>query len=290
MNSKAVAVLCALVTAVVAIGCGREHVESVEAMNSCVEYHRRQLYQQAIRDCSKAVSLDPDNEKAQHNLGLVYISTKDYDQAIRHLSKAVGLNDKVALYHYQLGEVYQWAGQLEQAASSLEKAVQLDDALFKAHYRLGNVYATMDDPQQAMQKYTDALARNPRFFDAYRELGSLYADYGYPAQALQVLEEGIKAMEGRPDDLAVLYHLKGTVLADEKKFEEAVVEFRKAIEINPTMEDATFSLGWSYSYVNKENAKIWLEKFVGSASQKTRPDYLSAANARLAEIENGTPY
>ena len=41
---------------------------------------------------------------------------------------------------------------------------------------------------------------------------------------------------------------------------------------------------------NPENAKIWLQKFVQSASQKTRPDYLAAAQARLAEIQNGTPY
>ncbi|MCU0661269.1 MAG: tetratricopeptide repeat protein [Myxococcota bacterium] len=290
MNSKSVVVLCALVTAVTATGCGREKVESVEAMNSCVEYHRRQLYQQAIRDCSKAVSLNPDNEKAQHNLALVYISTKEYEQATRHLSKAVALNSGVALYHYQLGEVYEWAGQPEQAASSLEKAIELDGTLFKAHYRLGNVYASMDDPQKAMQKYSDALSGNPRFFDAYRDLASLYADYGFPSQALQVLDEGIKALDGQPDNLAVLYHLRGTVLADQKEYDKAVVEFRKAIEINPHMEDAMFSLGWSYSYVNKENAKIWLQKFVTAASQNTRPDYLAAANARLAEIENGTPF
>jgi tetratricopeptide (TPR) repeat protein len=290
MNSKVITAFCALLIVAVAMGCGREHVESVQAMNSCVEYHRRELFQQAIRDCSKAVSLDPNNEKAHHNLGLVYISTKEYDQAARHLSKAVALNDKVGLYHYQLGQVYFWAGQFEQAATSLEKAIQLDESLFKAHYRLGNVYTAMDDPQKAMQKYTDALSRNPRFFDAYRDLAALYADYGFPSQAVQVLDEGIKALEARPDDLAVFYHLKGTVLADQKDYERAVEEFRKAIEIKPSMEDAMFSLGWSYSYVNKENAKIWLQKFLSSASQNSRPDYLSAATARIAEIENGTPY
>jgi hypothetical protein len=62
------------------------------------------------------------------------------------------------------------------------------------------------------------------------------------------------------------------------------------LELKPNMEDAMFSLGWSYSYTNPENAKIWLEKFVQSAGQKARADYLAAASARLAEIENGTPY
>jgi tetratricopeptide (TPR) repeat protein len=254
-----------------------------------VEYHRRELFPQAIRDCSKAVSLDPENEMAQHNLAMVYIETKEYEQAARHLQKAIAIEQDVPIYHYQLGETYQWMGQYEQAEKALSRAVELDDSLFKAHYRLGRVYEAMDDPQKALQKYTDTLKRNPRFFDGYRELGSLYADFEFLTQAEQVFNEGIKALDGRGDELAVLHHLKGTVLAERKEYETAIKEFRQALELKPGMEDAMFSLGWSYSYVNPENAKIWLNKFVQSASQNTRGDYLAAASSRLAEIEVGTP-
>ncbi len=292
MGRKVILAICVIGTFISLSGakCSREHVQSVEMMNKCVEYHRRQLFPQAIRDCSKAVSLDPENEKAHHNLAMVYIETKEYDQAARHLAKAIALDGDIALYHYQLGEVYQWAGKPEQAAKSLQRAIELDDTLYKAHYRLGVVYEAMDDPQNALQKFTDTLMKNPRFFEAYRELGGLYLDYNFLAQAEQVFNAGILALEGRGEELAVLHHLKGTVLSEKKEYAAAVKEFRDALELKPNMEDAMFSLGWSYSYVNPENAKIWLGKFVQSASQKTRSDYLAAAQARLAEIENGTPY
>ncbi len=291
MTKKIVVVLCALgmLPFLSGVKCSREHVQSVEMMNKCVEYHRRKLFPQAIRDCSKAVSLDPENEKAQHALGMVYIETKEYEQAARHLQKAISLEGDIALYHYQLGEVYQWMGQPEQAATNLQRAVELDETLYKAHYRMGRVYEEMDDPQKSLQKYTDTLNKNPRFFEAYRELGGLYADFDFLSHAEQVFNEGIKALEGRGEQLAVLHHLKGTVLTEKKDYEGAVKEFRTALELKPGMEDAMFSLGWSYSYVNPENAKIWLSKFQASASQKTRPDYLAAAAARLAEIEVGTP-
>ncbi|MDJ0762321.1 MAG: tetratricopeptide repeat protein [Myxococcota bacterium] len=292
MSKKIVLVLCVLgmLPCLTAAKCSREHVQSVEMMNKCVEFHRRKLFPQAIRDCSKAVSLDPENEKAHHNLAMVYIETKEYEQAARHLQKAISLEGDIAIYHYRLGQVYQWMGQPDQAASALKRAIELDDALYKAHYRLGRVYEAMDDPQNALQKYTDTLERNPRFFEGYRELGSLYLDFEFTSQAEQVFNEGIKALEGRGEELAVLYHRKGTVLAAKKDYETAIKAFRSALELRPGMEDAMFSLGWSYSYVNPENAKIWLEKFVSSASQKTRPDYLAAAQARLTEIEVGTPY
>jgi tetratricopeptide (TPR) repeat protein len=291
MIKKAVLVLCGLATLVCISGakCSRGHVESVKMMNSCVEYHRRELFPQAIRDCSKAVSLDPENELAQHALGMVYMETKEYEQAAHHLQKAVALVDDNAMYHYQLGEVYQWMGKHEQAAKELQRSVELDESLFKAHYRMGRVYEEMDDPQKALQKYSDTLMKNPRFFDAYRELGGLYLDFHFLDQAEQVFDEGIKALEGRGEELAVLHHLKGTVFAAKKEYKSAIKEFRGALEIKPGMQDAMFSLGWSYSYVNPENAKIWLNKFIQSAGQDTRPDYLAAASSRLAEIEVGTP-
>lgn len=290
MSKKLVLALCALATLfTTGWKCSREHVHSVEMMNKCVEYHRRKLFPQAIRDCSKAVSLDPENEKAHHNLAMVYIETKEHEQAARHLQKAIALASDVPIYHYQLGEVYQWLGQYEQAAKHLQQAVGLDESLYKAHYRLGRVYEAMDEPEKALQKYTDALNRQGKFFDAYRELGSLYLDYGFTSQAEQVFQEGIKALEGRGEELAVIHHRLGTVYAEQKDWEKATKEFRQALELKPDMEDAMFSLGWAYSYTNVENAKIWLDKFMQGASQATRPDYLSAASSRLAEIELGVP-
>jgi len=290
MSKKLVWAICTLAALSTGMKCSREHVQSVEMMNKCVEFHSRQLYPQAIRDCSKAVSLDPENEKAQHNLAIVYIATKEYEQAARHLQRAIALNSKEAIYHYQLGEVYQWMENYEQAAAALEQAIQVDGSLFKAHYRLGRVYEALGEPEKAMRKYTDSLMQNGKFFDSYRELGSIYLDYHFLGQAEQVFREGLKALEGRGEEMAVLHHLLGAVFAERKDYENAVKHFRQAMEINPDMEDAMFSLGWAYSYTNKETAKVWLRRFVEQAGQDTRPDYLAAANARLAEIETGAPY
>ena len=289
MSKKLILAICALATMLSGAKCSREHVHSVEMMNSCVEFHRRKLFPQAIRDCSKAVSLDPENEKAYHNLAIVYIETKEYEQAAKNLQQAISLNSEVPIYYYQLGEVYQWMQQWERAAEAFKKAIELDDNLYKAHYRLGVVYQAMDNPQEALQKYTDALMKNGKFFDAYRELGSLYLDYDFVPQAEQVLQEGIKALVGRGDELAVLHSRLGAVYSEKKQYEEAIAEFRKALELKPNMVDAMFSLGWNYSYVNKENAKIWLQKFMESANKDTPPDYITAAGSRLTEIEVGSP-
>jgi len=123
--------------------------------------------------------------------------------------------------------------------------------------------------------------------DAYRELGALYIEYNYLAQAEQVFREAIKALEGRGDELGEMHYWMGRVLQEKKDYSAAIAEHRLALEQKPDLVDAMFSLGWCYSFTNKENAKIWLEKFLSAANQKTRPDFISAAHARLAELMEG---
>lgn len=287
MARKIVLAVCAWAALGSLSGCNRDNVYSVEMQNSCVQFHSKKMFPQAIRDCNKAVSLDASNVTAQHALAMIYFETKEFAQAARHLQKAIALDPNAAIYHYQLGEAYQWMEQWSQAEGELKRAIELDDTLYKAHYRLGRVYEMLDRPQEAMQKYTDALMKNGKFMDAYRDLGLLYLAYSFLAQADQVFREGVKALDGRPDEVGEMHQWLGQVLIEKKEYEAAIKELKLALEMKPDMVDAMFNLGWAYSFVNKENAKIWLEKFTQSANQKTRPDYLSAASARLAEIQEG---
>ncbi|MDD5306403.1 MAG: tetratricopeptide repeat protein [Deltaproteobacteria bacterium] len=289
MKKKMVLVICALGTLAIGAGqlsCNRDKVASIEMINQCVDFHRRKMFPQAVRDCSKAITLDPESADAHHSLGMIYIETKEYEQAARHLQKAVAFREDNALYHYQLGEVYEWMNQPEQAAKEYERAVALDPALYKAHYRLGLV-SREAEPEKAMQKFTDAINRNPRFADAYRDLGLIYSEWGLYSQAEQVFREGIKALAGQEDAVAIMHHLLGTVLSDKKEYAQAIQEFKTALELKPGMDDAMFSLGWTYSFTNVENAKIWLSKFLQSTTGKTRPDYVTAAQTKLYELQFG---
>jgi len=274
----------------IAAKCSREHVESIEMMNRGVKYYSQNLIPQAIRDLNRAVTLDPENEKAHHNLALVYMHNKNYQEAVKHLQKAIALDDSNAQYHYNLGEVFNWMGHFDQALASLEKAVQLDPKLYKAYYWMGRVHDAKDEMQKALEKYSEAIMKGPRFYDAYRELGTLYADLGYLDHAEQVLTEGLKACEGKGDEIAVLQARLGTVYQEKQKYELAIKAFREALAYDPKMEDALFSIGWTYRAMNNpEHAKLWLKKFLEGATQKTRPDYVKAAQDAVTEIEVGTP-
>jgi tetratricopeptide (TPR) repeat protein len=274
--------------------CSTDHVKSMEFNNTGVEYFRRKLFSQAIRDLSKAVSIDPNNEEAHFNLSLVYMETKQWQPAAEHLKKAISLNSEDPMYYYKLGMCYQELNQLEEAKRQYQKAIELDKNLYKAHYRLGSVlqaqYMEGKLPdlhllaQKALQKYTDAINLNPRFGMGYNKLGMFYADLGFLDHSLQVLRIGA---EINPRD-AQIHNSLGTVYQQKRMLQEAVFAFRKSLEIDPTLCTAIYNLGMTYVELKqKENARLYLEKFTNMCGQKARPDYVKAASDRLFEIITG---
>jgi tetratricopeptide (TPR) repeat protein len=257
-------------------------------MNAGVEYAQRQQYIDAIRELERAAVIDGTNDQAYYNLALVHMEMRKFDRAQDALQRAIAVKGDVSGYHEKLGtckmELEDWAG----AKTALEKAIELDPSLFKAYFKLGQVFERMDDPQNALRKYTEAIQKGPRFLEAYAELGRLYADLSYLDQAAQVLQSALQVAQPGSEEEANVHHLLGTVYQQQRKFDEAVTEFKAALAVVPGMRDALFSLGWTYSLQNeREEARRYLKKFVDVAGAEAPPHYLKAARDRLSELETG---
>lgn len=288
---RALVLAVALLATLVLMGgnCSRARVESMDALNRGVVAARQKQYIEAIEELEKATAIDPANEQAYWNLALVHMETNKLQAARGDLQKAVSIAPTKGIYHYQLGTVEMQLSEWEQAKTAFEAAIQHDPALFKAYFKLGQVLEELDDQQQALQRYTEAIQRNPRFLPAYSSLGRLYADLGYLDQAVQVLQGALQVAHRGTEEEADIHNILGSVYQQQRKYDEAVGEFRAALNIVPTMSDALFSLGWTYwLQENRENARIYLKKFVDTAGPRARQDYVTAANQRLAELAENT--
>lgn len=266
--------------------CSQDRVKSMEANNAGVEQFKRKLYPQAIRELQRAIAIDSTNEAAFHNLALVYMETENWRLAAQNLSRAIALSANKARYHYELGTVQQELEEYDEAKQSFQKAIELEPQLFKGYYRLGQVLEELDEAQASLTAYTNAVEKNPRFLPAYSRLGSLYADLGFLDQAVQVFQSALQVAQEGTEERADIHQRLGTVFQEQHKYDEAIGEFRHALDIVPSMTDALFSLGWTYALQNnKENAKLYLKKFVDTAGSRARADYIKAANDRLLEME-----
>ena len=90
------------------------------------------------------------------------------------------------------------------------------------------------------------------------------------------------------DEEAQVHHLLGTVYQQQRKYDDAVREFRAALDVVPGMRDALFSLGWTYDLQgNKADAKRFLQKFVDVAGAEAPAHYVKAARDKLSQMAEG---
>ncbi len=266
--------------------CSRERVESLNEMNEGVVLAAQKNYVDAVEKLQHAAAIDPTNDQAYWNLAIVHMEMQRFDAARDDLQRAIQINPNAAGYHEKLGTVLMELEQWDQARESFERAIELDPELFKAYYKLAQILERQDDAQGALQRYTEAIQHGPRFIEAYRSLGRLYADLGYLGEAVQVLTSGLQVVIGGTEDEASLHQLLGTVYQQQRNYDQAVHEFHAALDIEPGMQDAMFSLGWTYSLQNnRDEARRYLKRYVDAATGTAPQHYLKAAQDRLTQLD-----
>ena len=266
--------------------CSRERVESLTAMNEGVVLASQKQYVEAVDRLQRSVTIDPSNDQAYWNMAIVHMEMQRFDAARDDLQSAIQINPRIAGYHEKLGTVLMELEQWDQAREAFEAALAVDENLFKAYYKLGQIYERQDDAQHALESYTAAVQHGPRFIEAYRSLGRLYADLGYLAEAAQVLTSGLSVVIEDTEDEAGLHHLLGTVYQQQRNYDQAVDEFQEALRIEPGMQEAMFSLGWTYALQdNRDEARRYLKRYVDAATGTAPAHYLKAAQDRLTQLD-----
>lgn len=275
--------------------CSRSRVESINLMNEGVVLAAQKQYPEAAEKLRDAIEIDSTNDQAYWNLAIVHMEMQNFEAARDDLQGAITQNPEVAGYHEKLGSVLmeiaaraQEAGtpaDWQSAQEALQRAIELDPELFKAHYKLGQVYERLDNQQEALREYTAAIQAGPRLIEAYRSLGRLYADLGYLDRSVQVLQAGLEVVIQGTEDEAHLHHLLGTVLQQQNNYDGAVREFQAALRLMPSLREALFALGWTYSLQdNREEARRYLQRYVDTAGGDAPQHYVKAARDRLASL------
>jgi Tfp pilus assembly protein PilF len=288
MNNRALGVVLAIACVVPAcegFTCSQERIKAIELANRGAEEFRNNLYDSAEKDLKQAIQTDPSYEIAYYNLGKVFEKQRKWDKAIENFEQAAQHKPDNANYQYDLGMAYSESKRTEDAEKAFKAATAADPKLFKAWWRLGKIYVLLDRPKEADDALRHAIEANTRFSKSYVALGYLYLDYDFNKEAAQVFQGCVTAK----DDDGECHNGYGLALKNLKQFEQATGEFKKAIDDDPELYDALYNCGMAYSdwydeahgNDQKEKAREYLQKFVGSSSKTTDPNYVKAANDKL---------
>jgi tetratricopeptide (TPR) repeat protein len=260
----------------------------------------------------RAVQLRPDNATAHQDLAAAFLQDNETEAAIVELKAALKLTPDSSLLHYNLGTAYKLQDDAAHAIPELETAEKLDPARYEPKYVLGVLFMQQAHYEEAASRLEESLKLHPENGDGWATLGSVYNKLDKLPEAEHALQEAIRQLPNQADPhltlAAVLVKQNQTARAAEErkaaatlmrmhmnsqraevatnsgksllkdgKLEEAVVEFRNAIEFDP---------GFAEAHAQLANA---LEKQGKAAEASTERDRAKALASPAPESQNAQP-
>ena len=216
--------------------------------------------------------------------GLAYKNQKLNDDAIRLLRQAIQIAPNQTAY-LALAEIYETGNKPQDAAGVLRQAHTVFPDSAKIALALGRNLANSNDPGGALPVLQECVRRTPEDPEAWRWQAEVQSALGrmkeaaeslreiarrspdYPmiytilaqallkldpvdyADALRTLEQGQKAAPSDPE----IYYMRGKILAELGRYEEAATALRRAVELGPTMATPYYQLGLVYQKLGRQS-------------------------------------
>jgi adenylate cyclase len=138
---------------------------------------------------------------------------------------------------------------LKRAFELAQKALSLDDSDAYSHALLGAVYSMMRQHEKAIAEGERSIELGPNGARYYLLLGQTLSYVGRSDEAIEHLKKGIR-LNPFPNYM-YLYHL-GRCYFQKGQYEEALTEFKKALQRAPESPPIHFHLALTYVLLNRE--------------------------------------
>ena len=205
--------------------------------------------QEAVKEYSKAIELDPSFASAYHNRGILYNNLGEQQKALDDYNKAIELDPSYAFAYNGRGNVYRGFGERQKALDDYNKAIELDPSFAYAYNGRGNVYSDLGEQQKALDDYNKAIELDSSYAHAYNGRGNVYSDLGEQQKALEDYNKAIEL------DLnyKFAYRNRGLLYSKLGNLEAAVKDYTQAIQLDPKYKNAYLNRADAYSALGQES-------------------------------------
>jgi tetratricopeptide (TPR) repeat protein len=207
-------------------------------VNYATELQEAGRADEAAKEFSEAIRLNPRSAKAHINLGSLLMAKGKLEEAQSHFEHALRIEPKNAEYHSGYAYLLDQLGQKYQATSECETAIRLAPKSPQAYYGYGAFLEKHGQREEAIAKYRQTLQLDPAYVDAHIDLGNLLLEKGELTEARRHFE---KASELNPK-LAQPHNYLGKVLMREGNVSQAITQFEEALRLYSDFPEAEENL------------------------------------------------
>jgi serine/threonine protein kinase/Tfp pilus assembly protein PilF len=207
------------------------------------------------------------------------------NRGIEYFKQALEKDPQYALAYAGLADCYALLGEYGKlpikesaplAKSAAEKAVAIDNSLAEAHTSLAAVHEYEWNWAEAEKQYRLATQMNPNYATAHHWYGVYLSSMGRFDEALPELK---KALELDPLSLIINTGL-GRMYCGARKYDEAIDQLKTTLEIEPNFAEAHFQLALAYEGKGKyEKAANSFQKSVELFEDPTMRGWIARERA-----------
>ena len=207
-----------------------------------VSYLEERNYTAALTDLSEAEKLDPNNAELQYNLGRALTGKRRLDLAEQRFLRALALRPNYSEARNDLGVLYLETSRWDNAIQQF-RAVK-DDLFYPRHdhalINLSLAYLGKGDYSSAMEELQIVRAADPRNPMIKVTVGRVLFAQGKTQQAI---DEYRRAIEIAPDYNQAYFHL-GLALMKQSQLTAARAAFKEVVRISPDSEIGHTAMGY----------------------------------------------
>jgi Flp pilus assembly protein TadD len=181
----------------------------------------------AERAYRRGLEIAPDNVELHNALGWTLFQDGRTAEAVVEYQRGLSADPKHAKSHNNLALALVELGELEDAAAHFRASLAIEPKA-EIYSDLGFTMARLGKPQEALADYQKALALDPSCASAHLNLAVTLVQAGRFREAESHYRQ---ALPGRPT--AETHNGLGYVLVREDRTDEAIAEFRTAIDLDP---------------------------------------------------------
>src|SRR6266853_2150433 len=163
---------------------------------------------------------------------------KSWDQAIASYRKALDLEPNDPDTHYNLALTLKYKGDAKQAVEEFEATLRFKPKWADAHYGLGATLYDLHDATAALKELRTTVDLDPANAGAHRLLARVYLQQNDASAAETEMR---RALALKPS--AEIHLEMGLIEGQLSKLDDAAVEFRRALQLNPRSAQAHLMLG-----------------------------------------------
>lgn len=215
------------------------------------QFYGQTKWDDAAKDYSTAIQLNPMNSEAFYNLGNVFKNKKEYDHAVSNYRQSLEIDTANFEAYINIGYICVEQGHNSDAAAAYEKAIMMNETHAAAHYYAGVAYDNKGDAVLALKHYRRAIELDNAQAAAHLNLGILLKQQKDLAGARKEYEWAVQFDTSN----ATAHRNLGILLMNNKKEAAlAAAHLQKCLDLDPGQPDAAI-IKKNIGILNKKSGK-----------------------------------